>query len=168
MISVFQNELSCEDRGRLRTDANKLKWKILKSGSFQDAYKKRLVIFCTLTSSAVQRLAQVNWHPDVIIIDEAAQASEPVAWAAIVQARRCVLAGDHAQLPSTILSTEAHKGGLHVSLMERLAKEFSNANINQLLTTQYRMNENIMQWSSHEFYDSRLIASEAVAKITLR
>ncbi|KAK6726070.1 hypothetical protein RB195_004406 [Necator americanus] len=154
--------LDPEDRGRLKTDANKLKWKIIK-----DAYKKRLVIFCTLTSSAVQRLAQVNWHPDVIIIDEAAQASEPVSWAAIVQAKRCILAGDHAQLPSTILSREALKGNLHVSLMERLVSEFAKTNINQLLTVQYRMNEKIMQWSSRQFYDSRLIASEEVSKITL-
>ncbi|EYC31735.1 hypothetical protein Y032_0003g1207 [Ancylostoma ceylanicum] len=153
---------STEDRTKLRTEANKLKWKILK-----DAYKKRLVIFCTLTSSAVQRLAQVNWHPDVIIIDEAAQATEPVAWAAIVQAKRCILAGDHAQLPSTILSKEALKGNLHVSLMERLVNEFSKANINQLLTVQYRMNEKIMQWSSQQFYDSRLVASEDVSNITL-
>ncbi|KHJ92812.1 hypothetical protein OESDEN_07289 [Oesophagostomum dentatum] len=139
------NDLSnMEEKGKLRTDANKLKWKILK-----DAYKKRLVIFCTLSSSAIQRLAQVSWHPDVIIIDEAAQASEPFAWAAIVQAKRAL------------------RGNLHVSLMERLVSEFSKANVNQLLTVQYRMNERIMQWSSREFYDSRLVASEDVAKINL-
>lgn len=87
-------------RAALKAEANKLKWKIIK-----DSYKKRLVVFCTLTSSAIQRLSQVNWHPDVIIIDEAAQASEPIAWAAIVQAKRCVLAGDYAQLPCTVLSS---------------------------------------------------------------
>ncbi|KAK6054949.1 hypothetical protein COOONC_07546 [Cooperia oncophora] len=149
-------------RGKLKNDANKLKWKIIK-----ESYKKRLAIFCTLTSSAIQRLSQVNWHPDVIIIDEAAQASEPVAWAAVVQAKRCILAGDHAQLPSTILSEAARKGNLDVSLMERLAKEFVNVNINQLLTVQYRMNEKIMQWSSREFYESRLVAAEEVSNITL-
>ncbi|PIO68092.1 hypothetical protein TELCIR_10135 [Teladorsagia circumcincta] len=78
-------------RGKMKTEANKLKWKIIK-----ESYKRRLAIFCTLTSSAIQRLAQVNWHPDVIIIDEAAQASEPVAWAAVVQAKRCILAGEAA------------------------------------------------------------------------
>lgn len=51
--------------------------------------------------------------------------------------------------------------------MERLANEFSNHNINQLLTVQYRMNEKIMQWSSKEFYNSRLVASDDVSKITL-
>ncbi|KAK5975963.1 hypothetical protein GCK32_004804, partial [Trichostrongylus colubriformis] len=149
-------------RAKLKTAANKLKWKIIK-----ESYKRRLAIFCTLTSSAIQRLSQVNWHPDVIIIDEAAQASEPVAWAAVVQAKRCILAGDHAQLPSTILSSAARKGNLDVSLMERLAKDFHNANINQLLTVQYRMNEKIMQWSSREFYESRLVAAEEVSNITL-
>ncbi|VDO76414.1 unnamed protein product [Heligmosomoides polygyrus] len=165
LCDIYDNMNNCTDdgnRARLRTDANRLKWKIIK-----ESYKKRLVIFCTLTSSAIQRLSQVNWQPDLVIIDEAAQASEPVAWAAVVQAKRCILAGDHAQLPSTILSLEARKKNLDVSLMERLAKEFSNTNINQLLTVQYRMNEKIMQWSSREFYESRLVADESVAKITL-
>ncbi|KIH49226.1 hypothetical protein ANCDUO_20700 [Ancylostoma duodenale] len=101
------------------------------------------------------------------VVDEAAQATEPVTWAAVVQAKRCILAGDHAQLPSTILSQEALKGNLHVSLMERLVNEFSKANINQLLTVQYRMNEKIMRWSSQQFYESRLVASEEVSNITL-
>ncbi|KAJ1373363.1 DNA-binding protein SMUBP-2 [Parelaphostrongylus tenuis] len=162
MFNKINNSTEEVGRAALKTEANKLKWKIIK-----DSYKKRLVVFCTLTSSAIQRLAQVNWHPDVIIIDEAAQASEPIAWAAIVQANRCVLAGDHAQLPCTVLSTAAREGNLQVSLMERLANEFSNHNINQLLTVQYRMNEKIMQWSSKEFYESRLVASDDVAKITL-
>lgn len=69
---------------------------------------------------------------------------------------------------SLISSSRARKKNLDVSLMERLAKEFSNTNINQLLTVQYRMNEKIMQWSSREFYESRLVADESVAKITLR
>ncbi|KIH50435.1 hypothetical protein ANCDUO_19486 [Ancylostoma duodenale] len=51
--------------------------------------------------------------------------------------------------------------------MERLVNEFSKANINQLLTVQYRMNEKIMQWSSQQFYESRLVASEEVSNITL-
>uniref|UniRef100_A0A7I4XRV6 Helicase ATP-binding domain-containing protein n=1 Tax=Haemonchus contortus TaxID=6289 RepID=A0A7I4XRV6_HAECO len=162
MFDKMNGPIDEQDRGNMKKEANKLKWKIIK-----ESYKRRLAIFCTLTSSAIQRLAQVNWHPDVIIIDEAAQASEPVAWAAVVQAKRCILAGDHAQLPSTILSLDARKGNLDVSLMERLAKEFSNTNINQLLTIQYRMNEKIMQWSSTEFYESRLVAAEEVSQITL-
>uniref|UniRef100_A0A158P9A0 AAA domain-containing protein n=1 Tax=Angiostrongylus cantonensis TaxID=6313 RepID=A0A158P9A0_ANGCA len=113
--------------------------------------------------------------------DEAAQGSEPIAWTAIAQAKRCILTGDHAQLPCTVLSPAyvcsdflsftfkdfARQGNLQVSLMERLVNEFSNQNINQLLTVQYRMNEKIMHWSSKEFYDSRLVASEEVSKITL-
>ncbi|KAK6029075.1 hypothetical protein OSTOST_04821, partial [Ostertagia ostertagi] len=162
MFDKMNSSTDQGDRGKLKSEANKLKWKIIK-----ESYKRRLAIFCTLTSSAIQRLSQVNWHPDVIIIDEAAQASEPVAWAAVVQAKRCILAGDHAQLPSTILSQAARKGNLDVSLMERLANEFFNTNINQLLTVQYRMNEKIMQWSSREFYESRLVAAEEVSKITL-
>ncbi|KJH51287.1 hypothetical protein DICVIV_02567 [Dictyocaulus viviparus] len=85
---------------KLKAVANKLKWRII-----TDSYKDRLVIFCTLTSSTIQRLEQVKWHPDVIIVDEAAQVSEPITWTAIIRAKRCILAGDHAQLPCTILSS---------------------------------------------------------------
>ncbi|VDO34528.1 unnamed protein product [Haemonchus placei] len=164
MFDKMNSPIDEEDRGKMKKEANKLKWKIIK-----ESYKKRLAIFCTLTSSAIQRLAQKlngELQPN-FLADEAAQASEPVAWAAVVQAKRCILAGDHAQLPSTILSLDARKGNLDVSLMERLAKEFSNTNINQLLTVQYRMNEKIMQWSSTEFYESRLVAAEEVSQITL-
>ncbi|WKX88225.1 hypothetical protein Q1695_008116 [Nippostrongylus brasiliensis] len=165
LCDIYANMNDRSDAGHrkeLKTEANRLKWRIIK-----EAYKKRLVIFCTLTSSAIQRLPCVNWEPDVIIIDEAAQASEPVAWAAVVQAKRCILAGDQAQLPAVVTSKAAREGNLDVSLMQRLATEFSNANINQLLTVQYRMNEKIMQWSSTQFYDSRLVADDKVSDITL-
>ncbi|VDM61574.1 unnamed protein product [Angiostrongylus costaricensis] len=138
---------SDEDVGRatLKAEANKLKWKIIKV--------KTLFTFFSVFNTNKSY--------------EAAQGSEPIAWAAIAQAKRCILAGDHAQLPCTVLSPAARQGNLQVSLMERLVNEFSNQNINQLLTVQYRMNEKIMQWSSKEFYDSRLVASEEVSKITL-
>uniref|UniRef100_A0A1I7X1Q5 AAA_12 domain-containing protein n=1 Tax=Heterorhabditis bacteriophora TaxID=37862 RepID=A0A1I7X1Q5_HETBA len=51
--------------------------------------------------------------------------------------------------------------------MERLSKEFDSANINHLLTVQYRMNSKIMRWSSDQFYNSLLTADESVANITL-
>lgn len=68
----------------------------------------------------MQSLEDYNWTPDVVIIgslilhsyifflflDEAAQCTEPQAWAAILKARRCILVGDHAQLPPSVKSEE--------------------------------------------------------------
>lgn len=57
---------------------------------------------------------------DVVVIDEAAQALEPACWAALLKGRRAVLAGDHLQLPPTVLSEEAARRGLARTLFERL------------------------------------------------
>jgi predicted DNA helicase len=95
------------------------------------------------------------------VIDEAAQAIEPACWIPLPRAGRLVLAGDHCQLPPTIISSEAAREGLAVSLMEQLMRE-SGQSISRRLTTQYRMHESIMEFSSGEFYDSALIADESV------
>ena len=103
---------------------------------------------------------------DLVIVDEAAQATECATWSALMKGRRAVLCGDHLQLPPTVISDEAEKKGLGVPLFERLHKRFGK-NIAQMLTVQYRMNESIMKWSSDEFYKSKLVAHESVADHTL-
>lgn len=99
---------------------------------------------------------------DLVVIDEAGQATEPPCWIPLLRSQRLVLAGDHCQLPPTILSNDAKREGFHVSLMERLIQLSGNA-ISRRLTTQYRMHEQIMQFSSDEFYESSLIAADSVA-----
>ncbi|HUE71540.1 MAG TPA: AAA domain-containing protein, partial [Pirellulaceae bacterium] len=99
---------------------------------------------------------------DLAVIDEAAQAIEPACWIPLLRAGRVVLAGDHCQLPPTILSTAAAREGLAVSLMERLIRELG-PDISCRLTTQYRMHEAIMGFSSAEFYESSLVADAAVS-----
>ena len=98
---------------------------------------------------------------DLVVIDEAAQSTEPCCWIPLLRCRRVVLAGDHCQLPPTVVSTEARRDGFHVSLMERLMERWGGT-ISPRLTRQYRMHEQIMRFSSAEFYESSLIAAESV------
>lgn len=79
---------------------------------------------------------------------------------------RCVLAGDHLQLPPTITSQAAADQGLSKTLLER-AIEKCGQGIVSFLAIQYRMHEKIMRWSSDHFYDSRLVADDSVRQHTL-
>uniref|UniRef100_A0A914X5R3 Uncharacterized protein n=1 Tax=Plectus sambesii TaxID=2011161 RepID=A0A914X5R3_9BILA len=122
-------------------------------------------IFCTITSSMIEMLIALNIQPDVVIIDEAAQAIEPTSWLPLLAGKRCVLAGDQCQLPPIVMSQLAKDGRLHLSLMERLSAQF--ASISRLLTVQYRMHEKIMEWSSGYFYGGKLTAAASVGRATL-
>ncbi|XP_046352610.1 DNA-binding protein SMUBP-2-like [Haliotis rufescens] len=127
------------------------------------------VVLVTLTSASNAgplRLLDEE-HFDLVVIDECSQALEAACWMALLRAPRCVLAGDHHQLPPTILSHEAARGGLELTLMERVLKE-QGEEVVRMLTTQYRMNENIMQWSSDQLYNGRLIAHDSVKTHLLR
>ena len=102
-------------------------------------------------------------HPfDLLVIDEACQSVEPGCWVPLKLADRIVLAGDHCQLPPTILSRTAAKEGYDISLMQRLVEAHGN-NITRQLTVQYRMHDQIMQFSSQHFYDDTLTADDSVS-----
>ncbi|QEL13552.1 AAA domain-containing protein [Limnoglobus roseus] len=99
---------------------------------------------------------------DLAVIDEAAQSTEPACWLPLLRCSKVVLAGDHCQLPATILSTEAAEDGLAVSLMERLVNLYGDQ-VARLLTVQHRMNAAIMGFSNAQFYNGALVAHESVA-----
>ncbi|MCA9033476.1 MAG: IGHMBP2 family helicase [Planctomycetaceae bacterium] len=103
---------------------------------------------------------------DVLVIDEACQSVEPGCWVPLRRADRIILAGDHLQLPPTILSEPAAKQGFAVSLMERLVNHFGDP-VTRQLTVQYRMHESIMGFSSQQFYENTLIADESVRRHVL-
>ncbi len=103
---------------------------------------------------------------DLLVLDEATQATEPVSWIPISQAKKVVMAGDHFQLPPTVRSKEADRQGLGISLFERFY-EVLPPGLRVLLDRQYRMNEKIMGFSSKMFYEDRLIADESVKNWTL-
>ncbi|XP_061465901.1 DNA-binding protein SMUBP-2 isoform X2 [Rhineura floridana] len=106
-------------------------------------------------------------HFDLVVIDECAQALEASCWIPLLKARKCILAGDHKQLPPTIISHKAATEGLSLSLMERLIQKYGDRVV-KMLTVQYRMHQTIMQWASSEMYDGRLSAHCSVAQHLLR
>jgi superfamily I DNA and/or RNA helicase len=98
---------------------------------------------------------------DLLVIDEACQSTEPGCWIPLQLADRIVLAGDHCQLPPTVLSPEAARLGFGVSLLERLVQCWGKS-LTRRLDVQYRMHQQIMDFSSREFYDSSLVADDSV------
>lgn len=122
------------------------------------------VVCATLTGLNGELLGRRAF--DLAVIDEAAQATEPACWPAILRCSRLVLAGDHCQLPPTILSREADEQGLGVSLMERVVG-LHGAGVTRRLDVQYRMHAVIMTFPSVAFYDGTLQAHSSVAEHTL-
>ncbi|XP_054826082.1 DNA-binding protein SMUBP-2 [Eublepharis macularius] len=106
-------------------------------------------------------------HFDLVVIDECAQALEASCWIPLLKARKCILAGDHKQLPPTIISYKAAAKGLSLSLMERLIQKYGD-HIVKMLTVQYRMHQAIMQWASTEMYNDHLSAHCSVAQHLLK
>lgn len=102
-----------------------------------------------------------------VVIDEAGQATEPAAWIATLRADKLILAGDHCQLPPTVVSPEAERGGLGRSLLERVAEQYGPT-VTRRLDVQYRMHAAIMGFSSQEFYDGSQHADASVAEHLLR
>ena len=116
------------------------------------------VIASTLAGTANQVLTGHHFH--TLFIDEAAQALEAACWIALQKTDRVILAGDHCQLPPTVKCQEAMRGGLGRTLMEHVAE--TRPETVRLLTTQYRMNEELMRFSSDWFYGGRLQAAPEV------
>src|SRR5574344_1923777 len=116
------------------------------------------VIACTLVGSANRLLDGMKFG--TLFIDEAAQALEAACWIPMRRASRVILAGDHCQLPPTIKSIAAMKGGLDKTLMQRIVER--KPEVVTLLTMQYRMNEKIMRFSSNWFYNGKVVAAPEV------
>ncbi|XP_010558761.1 PREDICTED: DNA-binding protein SMUBP-2 isoform X2 [Tarenaya hassleriana] len=129
-----------------------------------DVIKNADVVLTTLTGAVSHKLNNTDF--DLVIIDEAAQALEVACWIALLKGSRCILAGDHLQLPPTIQSVEAERRGLGRTLFERLA-DLCGDEVKAMLTVQYRMHELIMNWSSEELYDNKITAHSSVASHTL-
>ena len=124
-----------------------------------DVLERAQVVLATLTGSESKALRKRRF--DLAVIDEATQAVEPAAYLALLKADRAVLAGDHLQLPPTVLSEAGQRGGLAISLFERLAQARGDAMVT--LAEQHRMNERIMRYPSDALYGGRLRAHPSVA-----
>ena len=116
------------------------------------------VIACTLVGSANRLLEGQKFG--TLFIDEAAQALEAACWIPIRRVSRVILAGDHCQLPPTVKSLAALKAGLGKTLMERIVD--NKPEVVTLLKMQYRMNEEIMRFSSDWFYGNQVESAPEV------
>ena len=123
-----------------------------------ELFNSARVISCTLAGSASRVLEGMKFA--TLFIDEAAQALEAACWIAIRKANRVIFAGDHCQLPPTVKCIEAIKGGLARTLMERIVQ--SNPQVVTLLKVQYRMNDDIMRFSSDWFYGGQVESAPEV------
>ena len=195
LSSSLEAHVLCSDSSRLaadcRAEAKQLNRRLLKLGRRDYAERREIrgelrrlareerqrqgravaevlarahVVCCTLTG--VHGAALRGLEFDAAYVDEAAQALEVATWGALLRARRAVLAGDHLQLPATVLSEDAARRGLGVSLFERLHRRYGEAAA-QMLSVQYRMHAAIMAWSSDALYGGRLEAHDSVAAHTL-
>ena len=119
------------------------------------------VILTTNSSAALDSIAKTKF--DVAIIDEASQATIPSILIPIAKARRFILAGDHKQLPPTIISPKSRD--LEKTLFEELIKLYPYKS--QLLNIQYRMNKLLMKFPNREFYNNGLKSDTSVDEIKI-
>ncbi len=125
----------------------------------------RADVVCTTNSTAGSDLLE-NRTFDVLVLDEATQATEPSCLIPMTKAEQVIMAGDHRQLPPTVKNREAAQNGMRETLFEKLAERHGDS-IKQMLTVQYRMHRDIMTFSSQAFYDSELKADDTVRDHTL-
>jgi predicted DNA helicase len=128
----------------------------------QKILKEAQVVLCTNSSAALEFLRDIEF--DSAVIDEATQATIPSVLIPICKAKKFILAGDHKQLPPTVLSEKAKM--LSETLFEKLIQRYPEKSV--LLNIQYRMNEILMEFPNKEFYEGRLKTDESVKNITLK
>ena len=147
-------------REEMRREARRLKSdaRMLEKSTISHILDGARVICATTTFN--ESILEDRWF-DLVVIDEACQSTEPGCWVPILHGEKLVLAGDHLQLPPTVLSIEADRQGFSKSLMERQL-EVHGDSISRLLEVQYRMHDQILDFSSRHFYDGRLQGHESV------
>jgi predicted DNA helicase len=150
-----------DQRKALFTEARNIMKEVDKTEQYiiDDLSSKAQVITATLVGANHFTVRSLKYK--TVVIDEAGQALEPACWIPIIKGRKLILAGDHCQLPPTVKSVEAAQNGLATTLLEKCVARHPQAVV--LLQEQYRMHEQIMGFSSREFYDNKLIAHPSVA-----
>lgn len=150
-----------EQRKALFDEAHKIMKSVANTEQYitNDLIERAQVITATLVGASHHTIKDRKF--DTVVIDEAGQALEPACWIPILKTQKVILAGDHCQLSPTIKSNEAAKAGLSTTLLEKCVALHPEAVT--LLEEQYRMNAQIMSYSSTVFYESKLKAHESVA-----
>lgn len=148
------------EKQEMRREAKRLKWeaRTLERRSIAEVLTQSKVV-CTTTTVDNELLGDRFF--DWVVIDEACQCTESASWIPLVRGERILLAGDHCQLPPTVISKEAAHEGYACSMMERLVETYGES-ITRRLDMQYRMHEQIMSFSSEQFYAGTLVADDSV------
>ncbi len=149
-----QRRLLLREASNMKAQAEQLEYYLM-----YDIFAKTQVFCCTMVGAVGNPLLQ-EMRFKTLFIDEAGQALEPACWIPIQMADRVIFAGDHWQLPPTIKSYDAAREGLSETLFEKCITRTGTA---RMLEVQYRMNTQIMEFSSREFYKGRLEAAPTVA-----
>jgi ATP-dependent RNA/DNA helicase IGHMBP2 len=123
------------------------------------------VVCATAAGADAQLLGDTTF--DLVVLDEATQAPDPIALVPLLRGRRAVLAGDPCQLPPTVIDREAERLGLGTTFFERLRAGPHGPDLLRLLVVQHRMHETIMAFPSEASYEGKLVAHESVARHTL-
>lgn len=125
----------------------------------EEVLRRSRAVVSTLAGAGGMQLASESF--DLLILDEASQASTPLALVALPRASRVVLAGDHRQLPPTVLSPAAARGGLAATVFERLME--TPGVPGAMLTEQHRMHADLMAFPNVHEYGGLLTAHPACA-----
>jgi predicted DNA helicase len=131
----------------------------------REAQLARVRVVCA-TAAGVDVAALGSQTFDRVVLDEATQAVDPIALAALARGARVVMAGDPKQLPPTVIDPEVAREGLATTLFERLAARHGER-VLRMLRVQYRMHAALMEYPSQSMYEGRLLAAPAVAQQTL-
>lgn len=149
-----------QNRGAMYKESRELKkWARDLEEKLVESIIEQAQVICT-TLIGVSNKALEGLKFSTVIIDEASQAVEPECWNAMLKAHRVIFAGDHMQLSPTVKSQAAVDLGLSTTLLDRMTPFLKHKH---LLTTQYRMNEQILQFSNNRFYNGNLKSAPNVA-----
>jgi ATP-dependent RNA/DNA helicase IGHMBP2 len=142
-----------EQRNLLFKEVKDIRTQIKKLQAYNEEklYEQAQVILGTPIGLYDAKLHHLKF--DCLIMDEAGQCIEPLAWCVFTLAQQYILAGDYLQLPPTVLSNDATQLGFNTSILERAIKNIQPI---FLLDTQYRMRESIAGFSSQYFYNNQL------------
>ena len=142
-----------EQRNLLFKEVKNIRTEIKKLQAYNEEklFAEADVILGTPVGLYDAKINNITFH--TLLIDEAGQCIEPLVWTIFPLAQKYVLAGDHLQLPPTVLSNEAARLGLNKSILETSIASIKNV---FLLNTQYRMKQAIAGFSSNYFYDGLL------------
>ena len=142
-----------EQRNLLFKEVKNIRTEIKKLQAYNEdkLYEEADVILGTPIGLYDARIDHLKFK--TLVIDEAGQCIEPLAWTIFPMAEKIVLAGDHWQLPPTVLSDEAARLGFNRSILEVAIDRVPNV---FLLNIQYRMRQAIAGFSSNYFYNDLL------------